>query len=70
VAVPPVGGVPVGIVITEVPVLQLICVELEELHAMGDGTPGFNVGDEMADTPVKEYVPAGYADGPKPPDAS
>jgi hypothetical protein len=35
---------------------------------MGDGTPA--PGEVIADTPLNEYVPAGYAEGPKPPDAS
>jgi hypothetical protein len=59
--------------ITEDPLVQIICVGLKAgvaVHATGDGTPGFNVGELIAEIAVKEYVPAGVADGPNPPDAS
>jgi hypothetical protein len=49
--------VPEGIVITEDPLVQVICVGLDAgvaLHATGDGTPGFDAGELIDEIAVKE----------------
>jgi hypothetical protein len=40
------------------------------VHATAAGTPGFAAGDVIDEIAEKEYVPAGVAEGPSPPEAS